>query len=225
MDDRNSETMLVDRMVDGELDEGAEKELLARLDSEPEGWRRLALAFVESRVWSRELPAAMKAPAAPADPERVSSATSERSTCSDFGWQLLTIASTLLLSFGLGLWVRGFWTPGIGGDGGPGHMGLGPPPFVSTNSQASVEPSKMLIPVPQERQVLEVPVFSASDFDPSWIAETQPIVPRHVLKALERSGHRIEQRREFMPFQLQDGRQVIVPVDQVELHYVGRPVQ
>lgn len=44
---------LLDRWVDGELDEVLQREWLARLDDEPAGWRRLALAFVESQMLRR----------------------------------------------------------------------------------------------------------------------------------------------------------------------------
>ena len=40
-----------DRLVDGELSEEERRELLAGLDAEPGGWRRCALAFLESQCW------------------------------------------------------------------------------------------------------------------------------------------------------------------------------
>ena len=44
-----------DRLVDGELSEPERRELLAGLDSEPGGWRRCALAFLESQCWKQSL--------------------------------------------------------------------------------------------------------------------------------------------------------------------------
>jgi hypothetical protein len=44
---------LIDLLVDGELPEAARCELLSQLEREPEGWRRLALAFLEAQSWKQ----------------------------------------------------------------------------------------------------------------------------------------------------------------------------
>ncbi len=41
----------LDMLVDGELSEEERREVLLRLDSEPDGWRRCALAFLEAQSW------------------------------------------------------------------------------------------------------------------------------------------------------------------------------
>src|SRR5437588_9921152 len=46
MDDR-----LLDQLVDGELPDTARRALLLRLEGEPDGWRRCALAFLEAQSW------------------------------------------------------------------------------------------------------------------------------------------------------------------------------
>ena len=48
---------LLDRMVDRELSAPEERELLARLDGVHDGWRRLALAYVEGQALRDELSA------------------------------------------------------------------------------------------------------------------------------------------------------------------------
>jgi hypothetical protein len=42
---------LIDRLVDGELGEGERRQLLLQLESQPDGWRRCALAFLEGQSW------------------------------------------------------------------------------------------------------------------------------------------------------------------------------
>lgn len=44
-----------DRLVDGELPEDARREFLSRLDSMTDGWRRLALTFLEAQAWRQSL--------------------------------------------------------------------------------------------------------------------------------------------------------------------------
>jgi hypothetical protein len=48
-------------------------------------------------------------------------------------------------------------------------------------------------------------------------------LPDEVLRALRQQGLQVEQHREVLPMEMQDGRQLIVPVDRIEVHYAGRP--
>jgi len=45
----------LERLVDGELDDVQRRALLGRLDREPDGWRRCALAFLESQCFAQAL--------------------------------------------------------------------------------------------------------------------------------------------------------------------------
>jgi hypothetical protein len=47
--------VLLDRMVDGELSLDEQQALLSRADRQPELWRPLALAYVQSQLWKQEL--------------------------------------------------------------------------------------------------------------------------------------------------------------------------
>ena len=46
---------LLDRLVDGELDETARADLLRSLSAEPDGWKRCATAFLEAQAWGGAL--------------------------------------------------------------------------------------------------------------------------------------------------------------------------
>ncbi|MCL4201481.1 MAG: hypothetical protein KJ000_03240 [Pirellulaceae bacterium] len=46
---------MLDRLVDGELNDRQYRELLLRLETQPDGWRRCALAFLEAQAWRREM--------------------------------------------------------------------------------------------------------------------------------------------------------------------------
>ena len=49
----NTDDTRFDRLVDDELSEEERRELLGRLDDEPGGWRRCALAFLEAQCWKQ----------------------------------------------------------------------------------------------------------------------------------------------------------------------------
>lgn len=46
---------LLDHLVEDELELIQRKRIIASLDSEPDGWRRCALAFLEKQSWQRSL--------------------------------------------------------------------------------------------------------------------------------------------------------------------------
>jgi hypothetical protein len=68
---------------------------------------------------------------------------------------------------------------------------------------------------------IEVPAVERNNIDEQWLRSVPPAIPDNVLQALARTGHQIEQQREFVPVPLKDGRQLVVPVDRVQVHYVG----
>lgn len=68
----------IDLLIDGELSPEARRELLARLDDSPDGWRRLALGFLEAQAWrdsfaeaAREAPSPALILAIPPRPRRM----------------------------------------------------------------------------------------------------------------------------------------------------------
>jgi hypothetical protein len=46
-------------------------------------------------------------------------------------------------------------------------------------------------------------------------------LPPELVQALQQSGRRVQQSRQLIPVPLEDGRRLVVPVDQFEIHYVG----
>ena len=68
---------------------------------------------------------------------------------------------------------------------------------------------------------LRLPAVERDNIDPQWLRSLPPAIPDDVMQALSRTGHQIEQHRELVPVPLKDGRQLVVPVDQVDVHYVG----
>src|SRR5262245_34370943 len=50
-----SDAELIDRLVDGNLPDTERRRLLLRFESEPGGWRRCALAFLEAQAWQEAI--------------------------------------------------------------------------------------------------------------------------------------------------------------------------
>ena len=75
-------------------------------------------------------------------------------------------------------------------------------------------------------QTIQVPALDASKggtIDPSWDKHLPASLPRDVLEALERTGHIVQMHRELVPIRMNDGRQLVLPVEKVDIRYVGRP--
>ncbi len=57
--------------------------------------------------------------------------------------------------------------------------------------------------------------------DEAWLNSFPQAMPQEVQEALRRMGHRVHQSRQLVPLRMKDGRKLVVPVDQIEVHYVG----
>ncbi len=71
---------------------------------------------------------------------------------------------------------------------------------------------------------VDVPVIPVADGEQLnlW---PESAVPTEVLDVLGKSGHVIRQKRQLVPVFLPDGRQTIVPVDQVEIQFPDHQIQ
>jgi hypothetical protein len=229
---QHDEAQWFDLLADGELDEQRRRELLSRLDDQPGGWRRCALAFLEAQSWQRELgdwaaDAKTQAPAAAA------SVVDSRSRSWGLGsW--LAVAASFVAAFGLGLFLR---------DAGRQHgaqpvdqvaIGARQSPGLDTNSLVRQEEygprglpgggvmTMSFRPGPDgQLQEIQVPFVDDPAISADWLAERSSAMPLEVLKDLQRSGHQVEQSRQLVPVDLHDGRRVVVPVDHLNIHYVG----
>jgi hypothetical protein len=221
-----------DLLVDGELDDERRRELLSRLDDQPGGWRKCALAFLEAQTWRRELgdwvtDAKAQAPAMPA------AAVQARSRPWGLGsW--LVVAASFVMAFGLGLYLRDLARPAFGP--GPGQLAVDDarqPPALDAGLLAQQEYGSPALPgggvmtmsfrpdPDGQLHELQVPFVDDPSVSPERLARPSPAIPLEVLRDLQRSGHRVEQSRQLLPFDLPDGRRGVVPVDRVNVHYVG----
>ena len=72
-----------------------------------------------------------------------------------------------------------------------------------------------------EGEVASVPILDPSEIDERWWYDSPQVLPEYVRSNLERSGYRVEQHRSLVAVDLEDGRRVAVPVDQVDLRFTA----
>lgn len=229
-----------DLLADGELGEGDRRELLSRLDEEPGGWRRCALAFLEAQSWKEEFGAMAGEPARGPAALRAT----RRLPWGRYLGTLLAMAASFAAALVLGSLLEGFWGPAVPA-GGPRAdalavtgVGQTPPaeagPEENGQSEAgqppeTVSPNVWLVELPGQKgpegepQVIRLPAIERDRIDQRWLDRSSVAIPLELAEELERFGVRIHRRRELLPYPMEDGRQLVVPVEEVDLHYVGNP--
>jgi hypothetical protein len=228
---------LLERLAAGDLDGPSRRELFAGLDREPALWRRCALALLEARELEQALgdwKAECSSEIVPR-PRRRSPCPDEFSrTAVDSApatpgaalpriqgrrWRAhpLALAASVLVAFGLGMTMRG--------------SGIAPQVALNVPSD-SAQTSPRAKPAHQEGAL----VAAAGQAESREHDRADPIrddarrstpdsaerLPAYVRSQLERRGYRVDSRHGVVPVALPDGRRVMLPVDQLQLNYVGR---
>ncbi|MCC6125509.1 MAG: hypothetical protein IT426_11140 [Pirellulales bacterium] len=228
-----------DRLADGELSESERRALLTSLDAEPEGWRRCALAFLEAQAWGEsfgELTPALGEPA-PLPALDVSPRPKKQKKPLGPMGTVMAMAASFLLALGLGGWLLrspggGAMNPApdlIAGNIGPRELPhLTPASAGGGESIRQPEPSsstpwqmvKLHAPgLTGNNEPLQLPALPCERLDEDFLKSVPNPLPDAVLQALERTGHEVRTHRELLPVKLKDGRQLVVPVDRVDVRY------
>jgi hypothetical protein len=244
-DESSLDDLDFDLLVDGELGDQSRGELLARLDRVPGGWRRCALAFLEAQSWTQDLRAIRQE--SPATAQAPRPAPQRGAKQSRLG-VVLAMAASFLIALGLGAYFRGFWSRtetwsrtdamsrtdtiaspapmAVAVSSAPQSGPVVPPGPVDSAGHVSPEIwQTVALPVADgaggSTESMPLPARVADHLDPQWLDRFPPAMPRDVISALRESGHEVQQQRHLVPLPLQDGRRLVVPVDQVEVRYVG----
>lgn len=212
----------IDLLADGELDPDRRRALLARLESSPAGWRRLALAFVEAQV-VRESVRAL-APAASGVATQAALPPAKPAPRPGRGHAWWALAASALLSFGLGVATRGL--PG-GAGGGPAVV---PPAevVVATSPEAGgvggaedgADDASLEFWVDGGaggRQSLRTHLVDAQAFDLERGTRFRSALPGDLRERLRSYGYDVRSRQRYAPLYLGDGQPVVVPVEDVEI--------
>ncbi len=62
---------------------------------------------------------------------------------------------------------------------------------------------------------VDLPAVESDSLDESWLTSSPAAIPPELQQVFERLGHQVRQEREFLPVRLEDGRQMVIPVDKV----------
>ena len=156
------------------------------------------------------------------------------------GWPL-AMAASFLISFALGLWARSGWLNSSPSETGPAHADLLAKQELAerlrqdaldrrapsaqapaTLPQEALGQVRLVVDGPNgASDEIALPVVEGNAADADFWRNRPAAIPPDIERILRRMGHRVEQTRELLPLRMHDGRRLIVPVDQVEVHPVG----
>ncbi len=219
----NMDHAKLDRLVDGELSEEQRRELIARISDEPEGWKRCALAFLETQAIRANLEdwAQAAGPAAtPADndlsrhldgrqprtvaPHRTTTVAGGDGTPAWNAW--LSLAACALLAFAVGRY--GAFSPE---SPGVDH------PLSSESTNASTQ-------VSSERGATSGPYVMTYQPDVDMFVG-ESAFPRAFERQFRERGFDIQRHKGLLPAVDAQGNHIIVPYEDVNFVPVYRQLR
>jgi hypothetical protein len=230
-DEHTQDDILFDRLVDGELSSADRKRLLASLDDQPGGWRRCALAFLEAQSWSEGFGEFVRKPVASraADEKSGLAAAAPAPQGNRRGAVWLAVAAGLLAAFTLGLMWRG-GGPIAGNNGAPTDPTIArvvPPPTSDSPDAAGAAADALTLWVRDETgnaRPLRVPLVDAGKLDQQLGLQFQTGLPSDVRSRLQDRGFDVQSKRRYAPLWLENGRPMIVPVEDTMIVPVSQSV-
>ncbi len=227
----------LDRLVDGELSTAEQRALMARLETEPDGWRRCALAFLESQALGAELGSLRRAlderprlelPSVAGPAVRVPY-SAQRSVWQARAMFLLAMAASFVAAFALGVVAPRYFSlhtqePSLAGNS-TDRTGQSSAAGIAENSHKTLRPLGNLRLVMDGRngeaiEAGQLPVYEASSDWSGVLGNEQPM-GSEMVELLRRSGFDVQHEQRLVPAPLEDGRQLIVPVDGYQIVPVG----
>ena len=230
----------LDWFAEGELSVEQRTELFHRLDLEPDGWKRCALALLEHRALTNSLDSLREhASVTPDDPGKVALPAGHANSPSQTVWFNRAIAVTLACL----LFVSGYWLAGHqqseGIDQRVAPMAVHPLLQQIANQEkdvmlavnqaverVSVHDRELIALVTLERDndLLLLPVIQSETLNRQLTEFPEPRIPGPLSRQLTQSGFAIQPHRQFLSVHHQDGSSEVLPVNMLDCRYVGKPV-
>ena len=236
---RYDEDLKFARLIDGELSPEEYRALIASLDDMPGGWRRCALAFLESQALNQEL-CSLSQPNESWQVQPPKKMAARHSPWLRERWQYwVGMAVCFLLAFGLGVLMPTFADPRAWLEirhplmsdkkresvpikrGEPNATQVvaqdgSPEGFLAGNVQ-------LVLDGPEGTSTAtNLPVYEMQGDLANWLSEKKPALLNEVVEALERRGHNVERHQQYVSVPMDDGRQAIIPIEGYEITPVSR---
>jgi hypothetical protein len=219
-----------DRLVDGELSADERRSLLESLDSRPDGWRHCALAFLEAQSWQSELRnlAATKSAAPQVLSNAVAPTGAAKRRTVWAAAQMFAVAAALLLAFRLGGWQRSSGVPFAANSSVPNNQVATVPPTVGTPTPNAAKPNDAINLWVRDdggqMKKVRVPLVDANTLDHEYGTIFQTGVPDEVRNRLKDEGYAVQSKRQYAPMWLDNGRPMVVPVEDTKIVPVSNKV-
>jgi hypothetical protein len=204
--------------------------LLASLDERPDGWRRCALAFLEAQTWGRDFGqlANESQSSTAANAHTTPASIPHESARKGIAW--LAIAAGVILAFTLGITMQrdgGSPVATIPADPGTQLAEDVSAPDRSVPDSAQDDDDALTLWVRDDRgqtQPLRVPLVDAGTLDRELGTTFQSAIPAPLRERFQRRGYDLESRRRYAPLWLENGRPMIVPVEDTRIVPVSQNV-
>ncbi len=213
------------RLVDGELDQSQRCKFLAEIDASPDMWRDVALAFVEQQIWQQEI-GALGAVEATFEPRRqnVPAPLSASKVHSNVRLsRIVRIAVSVLIILGVGY--------GLGRLSGveqspPEQIVQQKPPATPEIAPVIAEPQpafhiRLVSEGGNSDRVVEIPVYESEQIGQLSPAEPDTKAITEFNRKYGSQGYQASWHTEYLTADLDDDRQVIVPIRSLQAHYSG----
>ncbi len=217
---------LLGRLVDGELSGEEYSRVVASLEEEPGGWRRCALGFLEAQAWGQELPVVRRNLESA---EQLVSAKADTSKPARQQWQLLSvlaIAVSFFAAFGLGIVVPRFFVSGpqesveVGNN--YAQPGASEVAVMEQDNLRNIGNVQLVVDGGEPGDARQLPVYELEQgMDPLLTSSEQAIAPV-LIDLLRKQGYEVQHEQQYVPATLEDGRQMIVPLDGYQIRPVSR---
>ena len=152
---------------------------------------------------------------------------------------LMAMAASFLFALGLGSMIWNADQQGhLGTSGGQQQAGINAAQVATpTNPQDGtlIHDTKVVLPEKFQtvtitdnlpdgtKRSIQLPAVAQNSIDQTRLRETPFAIPPELVQTFQKAGHNVRQSRRLVPFQMKDGRRLVVPVDQLDVQYVDNP--
>lgn len=225
-------------LVDGECSAAERRRLLNQIDNSPEQWRELALALLEEQTFRNEIRLMRHEASNPMRSESTSASLTSLAGITETNngrvkkhWYTgPVLAACLMLSVGvaIGRFVMRGDISSVPWGSNAGGLLVGDRTTQSNSDNTrglTQEEYERTLPVADLRgsgNRYEIPVYDVNQVDPALVYAKRAYEIEKAKDQLRRNGYELDLQNNYFTGQLQDGRKVIVPIQEVGLRPYGQ---